>query len=177
MDRGFSFVETLFAAAIAVSALVGLAQLSAASIRVNQMARSTTFAAVLAAQKLEQLQSLQWTFDEAGTRISDTSTDTTVTPERPTGGTGLAPSPADALIVDTAGYSDVLDAYGRTLGGQTPVPPQAAYVRRWSVEMSSPDDLLIQVSVVPSGTPATPAAFRIRAGEARLSAFRTRTSR
>ena len=133
--------------------LIALAQLCVISIHANQVARRTTVATVLAWQKLEQLQSLMFKFDDAGARLSDTTTDTTVVPERSTSGTGLSPSPAGALVQDTPGYCDFLDAGGRLLGGSVGAAPAAtAYVRRWSIEpLPSADALLMQVSVTPRG--------------------------
>src|SRR5438093_7062770 len=96
-NAGFSLLEVLVATAILATALVSLAQLFALSTRSNIGSRNTTFAAVLAQQKLEELRSLAWGFDQIGLPISDISTNTTVTPEQPVGGTGLSPSPDTAL--------------------------------------------------------------------------------
>jgi prepilin-type N-terminal cleavage/methylation domain-containing protein len=179
VDRGFSLIEVLIAASLMTLATVGLAQLSINSIRVNRVARSTTFAIVLASQKMAQLQALTWAADSTGALVSDTSTDTAVAPETSAGGTGLAASPPGALVANTSGYCDFLDAYGRTLGGGTMPPPATAYIRRWAIdELSTADAVIIQVSVTPVGS-------RLAAGgtgvsrhpeEARLVVLKTRKS-
>jgi prepilin-type N-terminal cleavage/methylation domain-containing protein len=181
VDRGFSLIEVLVASTVMTIAMISLAQLSVLSIRVNQVARSTTVTTVLASQKIEQLQSLTFAFDASGAPVSDATTDTTVAPERSAGGTGLAPSPADALVQDTTGYCDFLDAFGRPLAhalevGTAP-PPATAFVRRWSIDsLPAVDGLLIQVSVAPRGARAARSAFFTRPGEARIIALKIRKS-
>src|SRR5437870_3172963 len=96
-ERGFSLLEVLIATTILATAVTALAQLFAVSTRANANARTTTFASVLAQQKMEQLRGLTWGFDIQGLPTSDTSTDLTVVPEKPTGGTGLSPSPGGTL--------------------------------------------------------------------------------
>ena len=86
-NNGFSLLEVMVATAMLATALVSLAQLFALSTRSNIGSRNTTYAAVLAQQKLEELRSLAWGFDQVGLPISDFTTDTTVTPEQPLGGT------------------------------------------------------------------------------------------
>lgn len=152
MARGFSLVETLFAALVSAVALVALAQLVAVATRADQSAAASTSAVVLAAQKLEQLRALLWTFDVGGGAVSDTSTDT-AEPGSPQGGTGLKLSPADTLSANTSGYCDFLDARGRTLGRGAAPPPGAAFERRWSIASlgASNDTLVVQVVVMPVG--------------------------
>ena len=58
--------------------LLSLAQLFALSTRANVGSRSTTFTAMLAQQKLEQLRGLTWGFDSLNLPISDLSTDLSV---------------------------------------------------------------------------------------------------
>ena len=149
-DAGFSLVETLVSTAILATALVALAQLFAISAKTNSSAKNGTFAAVLAQQKIEQLRSLTWGFDILGLPISDSTTDTAVVPEAPTGGTGLSPSPTNTLQANTNGYVDYLDRFGNSLGGGTAVPNNTAYTRRWMVEPlpTNPNNtLIIQVLV------------------------------
>jgi len=158
-------------------AMLGLAQLSIASIRANQMAHSTTIATVLASQKIEQLRALTWTFDAAGTRVSDTSTDTTINPERPTGGTGLTTSPSTSLAQNTSGYCDFLSADGRTLGTGTSPPRGTMYVRRWAVEpMSIGDVLMVRVAVMPVSLSGTPEHAQRLAEEASINSVKARKS-
>jgi prepilin-type N-terminal cleavage/methylation domain-containing protein len=181
VDRGFSLIEVLVASSLMTLATIGLAHLSINSIRVNRVARSTTFAIVLASQKMAQLQALTWAADSAGAPVSDTSTDTTVAPEASAGGTGLAASPSDALVANTLGYCDFLDAYGQPLGGGTTPPRTTAYVRRWAIEaLSTADTVMIQVWVTPVGIRPSAAVVGRNGGrhpeEARLVVLKTRKS-
>jgi prepilin-type N-terminal cleavage/methylation domain-containing protein len=181
VDRGFSLIEVLVASTLMTIALIALAQLSVVSIRMNQVARLTTVTTVLASQKIEQLQALTWAFDAAGAPVSDTTTDTSVAPEQSAGGTGLAPSPAEALVQDTTGYCDFLDARGRPLvhsvGAGTAPPSATAFVRRWSIQtLPTVDGLLIQVSVARRGTHAALSNVHTRPGEARMIVLKTRKS-
>jgi prepilin-type N-terminal cleavage/methylation domain-containing protein len=132
--RGFSLIEVLMATALMVAAVASLAQLFALSTTRNKSAKNTTFAAVLAQQKMEQLRSLTWGFDSLGLPTTDTTTDTTKFPET-NGGTGLSPSPVNTLQQNVVGYVDYLDSKGQTLGGASVNPPAGAvYIRRWMVE-------------------------------------------
>src|SRR5215212_5787161 len=102
----------MVATTLLATALVSLAQLFAISTRSNIGSRNITYTAVLAQQKLEELRSLTWGFDNTGLPISDFTTDTSVTPESSTSGTGLSPSPSTALQENTSGWVDYVDAYG-----------------------------------------------------------------
>ena len=144
-QSGFSLIEVLVATSLLVVGVAGLAQLFVLSINSNHGARNTTFASILAQQKMEQLRGLTWGFDTIGLPISDITTDLSVSPENPAGGTGLSPSPSDALRRNTAGYVDYLDVNGRPLGGGATAPPGTAYIRRWSIEPlpTNPNDTLV----------------------------------
>jgi len=140
----------MVATCLLVTALVSLAQLFVISTRSNLGSHNTTYAAVLAEQKLEELRALAWGYDTQGLALSDTTTNTTVSPETPTGGTGLTPSPSTSLQSNTSGYVDYVDSFGNKLGtGATP-PAQAIYTRRWSITPlpTNPNNtLVIQVLV------------------------------
>ena len=148
---GFSLVEVLVATALLATAIVTLAQLFAISTRTNLGSHNSTFAAVLAQQKMEELRSLSWGFDQMGLPLSDTTTDTTVTPETANGGTGLSPSADTTLQSNTAGWVDYVDAYGNKMccsGANMPLT--ATYTRRWMVSPlpTNPNNtLVIQVLV------------------------------
>ena len=147
---GFSLIEVLIATGILSIALTSLAQLLALSVTNNLVARNGTFTAVLAAQKMEQLRGLTWGFTALGGPISDTQTDTTVSPEAAAGGTGLTPSTGNTLASNVSGYVDYLDANGNALGGGTLIPTNTAYIRRWSIEQLSTNPgntLVMQVLV------------------------------
>jgi type II secretory pathway pseudopilin PulG len=154
-DGGFSLIETIFAAAVMNAGAASLAQLFVISTRTNTYAKSTSMSAMLAQQKMEQLRALEWGFDALGLPTTDTTTDTTVIPESPTGGTGLSPSPTGTLNNNVLGWVDYVDKYGAALGGAALTPPSnAAYIRRWSVEPlpTNPNNtLVLQVLVTPIG--------------------------
>ncbi|MEP7308507.1 MAG: prepilin-type N-terminal cleavage/methylation domain-containing protein [Acidobacteriota bacterium] len=148
MQRGFSLVEVVVAMGITTTAALAVAQLSIMSVRANRVARSTTSATVLALQKLEQLQSAEWT--------------------------ELIASPPEVLGRNTGGFFDVLDANGGTLAAETAAPAGAVFVRRWSLDLlSSGDALVIQVVVAPVGR-ATSSVVGRGPEEARLVAIKTR---
>jgi len=69
--RGFSIIEVLMATAIMVVGVASLGQLFALSTQRNKSAKNTTFAALLAQQKMEQLRSLTWGFDTLGLPTSE----------------------------------------------------------------------------------------------------------
>ena len=174
---GFSLIETLVATALLATAVAALAQLSGLAARSNTSSRNTTYAALLASQKLEQLRSLAWRFDEQGLPVSDLTTDTTVSPESPEGGTGLSPSPDTALLNNTPGWVDYLDRSGRNLGGGARPPAGAVYVRRWSIQPlpENPDHaLIVQVLVTRDAAGGEGRARRRRPEEARFVTLRTR---
>jgi type II secretory pathway pseudopilin PulG len=180
-ESGFSLAEVMIATGIMTAALMSLAQLFAIAVSSNTSARHATFSTVLAQQKMEQLRALAWGFDEVGLPISDTSTNTAVQPEAPIGGTGLLPSPSDALLANTDGYVDFVDVGGNILGSDAEARGKAMYFRRWSVEPlpTNPNNtLILQVVVgriqdrgVHEGT-----NNRVR-DEARLMSVKTRKSR
>jgi len=131
--------------AIVIAGVASLAQLFVASAYVIRVANTTSVTLLLAEQKMEEL----------------------------LGETGLAPSPPDALTVNTAGYVDYLDASGRSPGVTTiwlpgTAPPGTAYICRWSIA-PLPDSpaAAIVVQVLVTRWPDT-------AGQTRLLSVKTR---
>ena len=178
-DAGFTLIEVMIAMLLMATALVSLAQLFGLSTRNNIGARTTTYAAVLAQQKLEELRALTWGFDSEGLPISDITMNTAVSPETTTGGTGLAPSPAGSLGANTNGYVDYIDQFGNKLGGGTTPPANTVYVRRWSVEPlpSNPNNtVILQVLVFRNRDrgAADQGAGTVLPDEARLVTVKTR---
>jgi type IV pilus modification protein PilV len=177
VDRGFTLIEVLVATTLTTIGTLALAQLCVMAMRANQDARATTFATVLASQKMEQLRALAWTAAALGVPISDLATNTTVVPHLSSGGTGLSASPPGTLGMNTPGYCDFLDENGRTLGGGTALPSGTAFVRRWSIAPGPPaasDTLAIQISVIPIGSRSV-AGTAVRApDEVRVFGIRTR---
>jgi prepilin-type N-terminal cleavage/methylation domain-containing protein len=181
-SRGFSLVEVLVSMGILTAVSLGVAQLFALSTRANLIAKGQTSTTAMAEQKLEQLRGLTWGFDlqGQGLPLSDTSTNLAVYPPAHNG-SGLNPSPADALEQNTEGFVDFLDGNGAWVGtGSTP-PASAVYIRRWSIQPlpTNPNNtLVIQVLVTPVASEAarvSSAFTRTRmAGDALLVTVRTR---
>jgi hypothetical protein len=101
--------------------------------------------------------------DGAAVAVTDTTTDVAADPIG-AGGSGLRPSPDDALWIDRAGYVDYLDAAGRGLGSGADARARAAYVRRWSIGRQGPPSAASEVAalavlVAPQAAAARAAAF------------------
>lgn len=167
---------------MAISA-IGVAQLFTIAARANLNAKSQTSTAVYATQKMEQLRSLAWGYEElagggVGNPITDLQTNLSVDP--PAGnGPGLAPTPPDVLDRNIPPYVDYLDAQGGWIGTGATAPPGTVYVRRWSIEPlpANPNDTLVfQVVVIPNEREARrnpSVAGRLR-DETRLVSLKTR---
>ena len=150
---GFTLVEVVIAMGLLTVVSLGVAQLFAASTRANLAARTRTSTTAMAEQKMEQIRSLTWGFDLTGLGLplSDTTSNLSAYPMTQNG-SGLNPSPADALEQNTAGFFDYLDAAGNWVGNGATPPGTAAYVRRWSITPlpTNPNNtLVIQVLVTP----------------------------
>ena len=178
-ETGSTLVEVLVATCIMATGILAMAQMFTLSTSSNVSARYNTFTTVLAEQKVEQLRSLAWGFDTQGLPVSDFSTNTSVSPETPTGGTGLQPSPGLTLRRNTSGYVDHLDANGRIVGNDTIPPNEAVYTRRWSIEPlpTNPNNtLVIQVLVTRNRDRGQAEEGRVArlADEARVVTVKTR---
>jgi prepilin-type N-terminal cleavage/methylation domain-containing protein len=180
-DRGFSLVEVLVSMGLLTAVSLGVAQLFALSTRNNLIAKGQTSTTAMAEQKLEQLRGLTWGFDleGQGLPLSDTTTNLSVTP--PThSGSGLNPSPPDALERNTTGYVDFLDANGAWVGTGAAPPRSAVYIRRWSIQPlpTNPNNtLVIQVLVTPVVSEAARVESSTRkrmSGDALLTTVKTR---
>jgi len=178
-EGGFSLIEVIVASGILATALVALGQLFAIATTSNVSSKSTTFATVLAEQKLEELRALSWGFDTSGLPVTDTTTDTASPTDETTGGTGLTPSPDSALQENTDGYVDYIDQFGNKLGGGTTPPAGTIFTRRWTIEPlpTNPNNtIIIQVLVTrhrDRGAADEGAVLRLPE-EARLISVKTR---
>jgi hypothetical protein len=178
-EAGSTLAEVLVAIMVMTTGVLAMAQMFAISTRTNLTARNDTFTTVLAEQKLEQLRALAWGFDPQGLPVSDFNTDTAVAPESPNGGTGLQPSPPDALRKNTAGYVDHVDVSGQIVGRDELPPEDAIYTRRWSIEPlpTNPNNtLILQVLVTRNrdrGNADEGSVARLR-DEARVITVKTR---
>jgi prepilin-type N-terminal cleavage/methylation domain-containing protein len=184
-DSGFTIVEVLVALLIIAVMAAGTAQLFAVSIRATHAARNQTSTTVLAAQKMEQLRSLTWGFDEAGSGLPVSDLTTTLAAEPPSGaGAGLNPSPPGTLDQNVAGYVDYLDPRGQWVGTGAAPPATAVYIRRWSIEPlpTNPNNTLVfQVLVTTvkreSEAPGAAGGRRRMADDALLVSVKTRKAR
>lgn len=176
---GFSLIEVLIATAILATSLVAVAQLFAVATKANTSSRTSTFATVLAQQKMEQLRELTWGVDQTNGTLSDLTTNLAVTPPTATGGPGLSASPARTLFEPTAGYVDYLDGNGTWVGTGTRPVAGTVYIRRWSVTPLPQDPantLVLQVLVTRSaarGSADNGSGTRLP-DEARLMSIKTR---
>ncbi len=181
-SRGFSLVEVLISMGLLTAVSLGVAQLFALSTRANVIAKGATSTTAMAQQKLEQLRGLTWGFDLEGLGLPQSDTSTNLSVDPPThNGSGLNPSPADALEQNTAGFVDFLDGNGAWVGTGSAPPASAVYIRRWSIQPlpTNPNNtLVIQVLVTPVASEAarlTSAFTRTRmAGDALLVTVRAR---
>ena len=152
--EGFSLIEVLVSVALLSVVSLGVAQLFALSTKANLSSKGQTSTALLAVQKMEQLKSLTWGYDQQsaalGLPASDTGTD--LSQAQPTGGgAGLNPSPPNSLTVDTPGYVDYLDEHGVWIGNGGTAAGSAMFVRRWSITPlpTNPNNTLVfQVRVM-----------------------------
>lgn len=151
---GFTLIETLIALGLSVTLLGTLFPVYWHVTRGALIAHEQSIGTMLAAQRLEQLRALSFSFRETGSGIErETDLDTDLSGAASSaGGAGLSPSPPGSLVVSTPGYVDYLDSQGHWVGNATSNPEGAAYVRRWAVtpSLSSPDDgVMLQVVVAP----------------------------
>lgn len=186
-QHAFSVIEVVVATAIAVVAILGLAPLAVIGTRAVLAARHQTSTTLLAIQKMEQLRSLAWGFTEVagglpGAAVADLTTDLSVDPPGQ-GGTGLSPSPAHALALNTPGYVDYVDEAGAWIGTGASPPPGTVYIRRWSIvplPADPADTLVLQVRVLALSREARRHAGSSDArleDETRLVSVRTRKGR
>ena len=156
-QRGFSMVEVVVAMGILTVVSLGVAQLFAASTRVNIIARSQTSTTMLAEQKIEQIRALTWGYDAQGLPVSDTVSNLSVYPTS-TGGGGLGPSASDSLETNRTGFVDFVDAGGAWVGTGAAPSGAAVYIRRWSIQPlpTNPNNtLVIQVLVTTTANEAS----------------------
>lgn len=177
---GFGLLEVLISAGLIIGLAAGTAQLTVMSINAMHDAGELTQGLLLAAQKMEQLQSLEWGHDAAGVAVvSDMSTDLSRDPPA-AGGPGLRISPADSLERGHPGYVDYLDGRGAWVGTGSRPPSGTAFVRRWSIQAGPPpftDLLVLDVVVLPlrlAEGSAGEVAASTRPGLIRLSALKRR---
>ena len=149
---GFTLIEALIAIALVVVCAAGVGQLFAVAAKAVRASREQAASVLLAAAKMEQLRSLEWTYASvAGIAVERSDFSTNVSSDDLSGpGLGLTASPAGSLSASTAYYADYLDAQGRSLGSGASPPRNAVFVRRWAVQPLPSDPsrtLVLQVLV------------------------------
>lgn len=181
-SRGFSLIEVVVSLGLLSVVALSVAQLFAVSTRANFVAKGRSSSTALAEQKMEQIRSLTWGFDAEGLGlpVSDTTTNLSVWPPAQNG-TGLNPSPANALDSNVPGFFEYLAETGAWVASAS----DAAYVRRWAIRPlpTNPNNtLIIQVLVSPivdervRQTASTGTRRRI-IGDALLTSVKTRKAR
>lgn len=126
---------------ILITALAGVAQLLAVSVRLAREPGTRGAAVAVAQAKIERLRARTFGFTPGDERVTDEA---------------LLPSPPGSLARDVAGYADAIDHDGREVvsGGEG-----AAWARRWAIgaiDPASEDAISIEVCVfrVDSRAPA-----------------------
>jgi type II secretory pathway pseudopilin PulG len=112
-SRGFTLVETLVATGVLITAVAGLAELFALSMRFTRDSAQFGAALVAAQDKLESLRALRFSYDDDGAARTDPR---------------LQPSPPASLLENMDGYVDWLDH-----AGNGTLETAASYVRRWKI--------------------------------------------
>jgi type II secretory pathway pseudopilin PulG len=126
--RGFTLVETLVATGVLVTAVAGLAQLFALSVRFTRDSAQHGAALVAAQDKLESLRALRFTYDDSGATVTDPR---------------LQPSPPTSLSENVDGFVDWLDE-----AGNLAIESGASYARRWRItEIAADNPAAIAIDV------------------------------
>ena len=124
---GFTLVETLIATGVLVTAIAGLAQLFALSLRFTRDSAQSGAALVAAQDKLETLRALRFGYDDDGAPLTDPR---------------LQPSPPTSLSENVAAYVDWLDDAGGLVN-----EAGASYARRWRITEMGVDPATIAIDV------------------------------
>ncbi len=159
-EEGFTLIETVFAVAILIIAVVGVMSLFGTTFKMNRWQGDPSTRTIEYAQdKMEALLALSF---------NDWTSDTTVFPTcstpncTPINGKGLKDddsfhSTDDAGTV-VAGYVDYLDANGQLLTSST----GAMYRRRWSIKDDTNNHSLKMVTVVAESLSSTTLPVRTK---------------
>ena len=129
--RGFTIIEVLVAVALLTIAVLAGVRLVAMAIAATARASIQNIAVIAASERLEDLRSLAYEYDDTGLAVTDGSTDLS-SAARGGGGAGL--TAGGSVDTDVSGYVDHLDRTGRWLGNSASPPAGAAFTRRWSTE-------------------------------------------
>jgi type II secretory pathway pseudopilin PulG len=131
---GFTLLETVVATGVLVTALAGIAQLFALSVRSTRDAGTQAAALAVAQDKIERLRSLPYGYGPLGELITDP---------------GLVHTVAQSLEQDTAGAVDFVDDQGATVDVDA-TAHGAVFTRRWRVtplDTFVPEAIAVEVCV------------------------------
>ena len=131
---GFTLVEALIATGVLVTAIAGLAQLFALSLRFTRDSAQSGAALVAAQDKLESLRALRFGYADDGAPLTDPR---------------LQPSPPTSLVESVAAYVDWLDDTGNVVN-----EAGASYARRWRITQMAVDPAAIAIDVCVFRMPA-----------------------
>jgi type II secretory pathway pseudopilin PulG len=133
--RGFTLVETLIATGILITAIAGLAQLFALSVRFTRDSSQFGAALIAAQDKLEILRSLRFGYDEDGRPVTDPR---------------LQPSRDTSLHENVGSHFEWLNDDG-SVGAER----GSSYVRRWRItEIAANEPAVIAIDVCVYAAPA-----------------------
>lgn len=147
---------------------LGVAQMFALSTTRNLAAKQQVSTTTMATQKMEQLRGLTFAYDASGLGLPVTDTTTNLTKCTPDAtGTGLNPSPSDALEENRDGFVDYLDERGNCIGTGTTPPAGAVFTRRWAILPlpTNPNNTLVLTVLV---APTAREEQRVRNGSRRV---------
>lgn len=115
-ERGTTLVEAVVAASLLLTLAGGVAYLFLLTHRFALAAEQMTIAVAAATSRLETLMAVPWAYDLAGGEPEASALDL---------------SPPDVLDRNVAGFSDLVDATGTPVDGDSDVQP--AFARRWAL--------------------------------------------
>lgn len=183
-DDGLTLIEVCLAMLIIGVAALAAGRLVGVSLQAVLAARQQTSATYLAGQKLEQLRSLTWRFDEHAALQPVSDVTTALDAATPAGGgSGLQPSPSNSISANTGGFVDFLDERGQWVGTGSAAPSAAVFIRRWNVRSlpAQPVDALVLSVLVTTTRRESEAAAgvprRRLAGDALVTSVVTRKAR
>lgn len=131
---GFTLLETVVATGVLVTALAGIAQLIALSVRSTRDAESQAAALVVAEDKIERLRSLHYGYGSLGELITDP---------------GIVHTATQSLDQDTTGAVDFVNDQGAAVDVNVPAHG-AVFTRRWRVtpiDSFVPEAVAVEVCV------------------------------
>ena len=147
-QRGVSLIETLIATGICATVMVAIASLIATATQQSKnMGSSVSQATALAAQKVDQLMTMQFTSGSTAAPLacSGGASSPCGSIDTDTKASGWANASATA----TSNYVEYLDGSGTALSGATSSTSSGVFfTRRWSITNTTSSLITIQVIVI-----------------------------